>query len=188
MIRIAQTYRITSIADFIASRYGKSPLLAALVTLITVVGIVPYIALQLKAVVGRLPPADRRPRGARAARRRLVARRHALRRAGAGRASPSSSAPATSTAPSGTRAWSRRSPSSRSSSCVAFLAVGAFVTWGLFDGMADIWARAAGRPRAARAARASAARTAPRLRLRAVVRADPAVDALGAASCRGSSR
>ncbi|HJW12948.1 MAG TPA: histidine kinase, partial [Albitalea sp.] len=50
MIRIAKTYRITSIADFIASRYGKSPSLAALVTLITVVGIVPYIALQLKAV------------------------------------------------------------------------------------------------------------------------------------------
>ena len=50
MIRIAKTYRITSIADFIASRYGKSPLLAALVTLIAVVGIVPYIALQLKAV------------------------------------------------------------------------------------------------------------------------------------------
>ena len=35
---------------------------------------------------------------------------------------------------------------------VAFLAVGAFVTWGLFDGMADIWARAAGRARAARPA------------------------------------
>ena len=50
MIRIAMTYRITSIADFIASRYGKSPLLAGLVTLITVVGIVPYTALQLKAV------------------------------------------------------------------------------------------------------------------------------------------
>ena len=50
MIRIAKTYRITSIADFIGSRYGKSPLLAGLVTLITVVGIVPYIALQLKAV------------------------------------------------------------------------------------------------------------------------------------------
>ncbi|MDP3457097.1 sensor histidine kinase [Methyloversatilis sp.] len=50
MIRIARTYRITSIADFVASRYGKSPLLAGLVTLITVVGIVPYIALQLKAV------------------------------------------------------------------------------------------------------------------------------------------
>ena len=49
MIRIAKAYRITSIADFIASRYGKSPLLAGVVTLITVVGIVPYIALQLKA-------------------------------------------------------------------------------------------------------------------------------------------
>ncbi len=41
MVRIARSYRITSIADFIASRYGKSPLLAALVTLITVVGILP---------------------------------------------------------------------------------------------------------------------------------------------------
>jgi len=50
MIRIAKAYRITSIADFIGSRYGKSPLLAGTVTLITVVGIVPYIALQLKAV------------------------------------------------------------------------------------------------------------------------------------------
>lgn len=50
MIRIAKTYRITSIADFIGSRYGKSPMLAGLVTLIAVVGIVPYIALQLKAV------------------------------------------------------------------------------------------------------------------------------------------
>lgn len=52
MIRIARSYRITSIADFIGSRYGKSPLLASLVTLITVVGILPYIALQLKAVSG----------------------------------------------------------------------------------------------------------------------------------------
>lgn len=50
MIRITRCYRITSIADFIATRYGKSPTLAGLVTLITVVGIVPYIALQLKAV------------------------------------------------------------------------------------------------------------------------------------------
>ena len=50
MIRISKTYRITSIADFIASRYGKSRLLASLVTLITVIGIVPYIALQLKAI------------------------------------------------------------------------------------------------------------------------------------------
>ncbi len=50
MVRIAKTHRITSIADFIASRYGKSQLLASLVTLVAVVGIVPYIALQLKAI------------------------------------------------------------------------------------------------------------------------------------------
>ncbi len=50
MIRIAKAYRITSIADFIASRYGKSHLLGGLVTIITVIGIIPYIALQLKAI------------------------------------------------------------------------------------------------------------------------------------------
>lgn len=47
---IAKTQRITSIADFIASRYGKSTVLAGLVTIIAVVGIMPYISLQLKAV------------------------------------------------------------------------------------------------------------------------------------------
>ncbi len=50
IIRISKTYRITSIADFIASRYGKSTLLGGLVTIIAVVGIVPYISLQLKAI------------------------------------------------------------------------------------------------------------------------------------------
>lgn len=50
MVRISKTHRITSIADFIASRYGKSHLLGGLVTIIAVLGIVPYIALQLKAI------------------------------------------------------------------------------------------------------------------------------------------
>ncbi|MGI9284990.1 MAG: ATP-binding protein [Pseudomonadales bacterium] len=50
IIRIAKTQRITSIADFIGSRYGKSALLTGLVTIIAVVGILPYISLQLKAV------------------------------------------------------------------------------------------------------------------------------------------
>ena len=50
MIRISKAQRITSIADFISSRYGKSHLLGGLVTVIAVIGIVPYIALQLKAV------------------------------------------------------------------------------------------------------------------------------------------
>jgi Na+/proline symporter/signal transduction histidine kinase len=50
MIRIAKANRITSIADFVASRYGKSQLLGGLVSVIAVVGVIPYIALQLKAV------------------------------------------------------------------------------------------------------------------------------------------
>jgi hypothetical protein len=44
-----QANRITSLADFIASRYGKSALLGGLVTVIAVIGILPYISLQLKA-------------------------------------------------------------------------------------------------------------------------------------------
>jgi Na+/proline symporter len=54
MVRIAHTHRITSIADFIASRYGGSRALAALVTLIALVGLLPYIALQLKAIASGL--------------------------------------------------------------------------------------------------------------------------------------
>ncbi len=50
IIRISKVHRITSIADFVASRYGKSTTLAAMVTVIAALGIVPYIALQLKAI------------------------------------------------------------------------------------------------------------------------------------------
>ncbi len=50
IMRISQKHRITSIADFVSSRYGKSHLLGGLVTVIAVVGIMPYISLQLKAV------------------------------------------------------------------------------------------------------------------------------------------
>ncbi|MFN8439560.1 MAG: sensor histidine kinase [Caldilineaceae bacterium] len=50
IVRISKINRITSIADFIASRYGKSSLLGGLVTVIAVIGTVPYIALQLKAM------------------------------------------------------------------------------------------------------------------------------------------
>src|SRR5262247_257461 len=50
ILRISKQNRITSLADFIASRYGKSALLGGLVTVIAVIGILPYISLQLKAV------------------------------------------------------------------------------------------------------------------------------------------
>lgn len=50
IIRISKAESITSIADFIGARYGKSQSVAALATLIAVIGVIPYIALQLKAV------------------------------------------------------------------------------------------------------------------------------------------
>ena len=50
IVRLAKGQNITSIADFIAARYGKSQAVAATVALIAIVGMVPYIALQLKAV------------------------------------------------------------------------------------------------------------------------------------------
>jgi len=50
IVRITKVHRITSIADFIASRYGKSGLLGGLVTIIAVLGIMPYISIQLKAI------------------------------------------------------------------------------------------------------------------------------------------
>src|SRR6266568_6395046 len=49
-VRIAKANHITSIADFLGSRYGQSTVLGAFVAAVTVVGITPYIALQLKAI------------------------------------------------------------------------------------------------------------------------------------------
>jgi hypothetical protein len=50
IIRVSRQRRITSLADFASARYGNSALLGALVTVVAVIGIVPYIALQLKAI------------------------------------------------------------------------------------------------------------------------------------------
>ncbi len=141
MIRIAKTYRITSIADFIGSRYGKSPMLAGMVTLITVVGIVPYIALQIKAVsvgyavlttpIGQAPAAH----GQWWSDSTLY---FAL-------------ALAAFTAVFGARRLDALERHEGMVAAVAFesvvkllafIAVGLFVTYGLFDGLADIYARA----------------------------------------------
>ncbi|MCX7659130.1 sensor histidine kinase [Caldimonas sp.] len=146
MIRIAKTYRITSIADFIASRYGKSPALAGLVTLITVVGIVPYIALQLKAIsvgYGLLtqPPAS--PEGASgSAWWQDTALYVALVLAGF-------------TIVFGVRHLDSTERHEGMVAAIAFeslvkllafLAVGVFVTWGLYDGLGDLFGRALADP------------------------------------------
>jgi Na+/proline symporter/signal transduction histidine kinase/ActR/RegA family two-component response regulator len=50
MITVSRKQNITSIADFISSRYGKRPITAPLVILICMLAVIPYIALQLKAI------------------------------------------------------------------------------------------------------------------------------------------
>ncbi|MCV9962632.1 hybrid sensor histidine kinase/response regulator [Pararhizobium sp. BT-229] len=50
IIALAKSEKLTSVADFVAARYGKNPAVAAIVALIALIGAIPYIALQLKAV------------------------------------------------------------------------------------------------------------------------------------------
>lgn len=50
MVRLAKQHNVTSIADFLASRYGKSRAVGVTATLFATIGVLPYIALQLQAV------------------------------------------------------------------------------------------------------------------------------------------
>jgi PAS domain S-box-containing protein len=135
LVRVAKEQRITTISDLIASRYGKSGPLGTLVAVLVVCGMIPYIALQLKAVSASF--------------RMMI--------------------PATSRLadfdPSlivaitlgffGILFGARNLDFTRQQTglmtavaaeslvkLVAFLAVGVFVTWGLFDGFRDIFTRA----------------------------------------------
>ena len=101
VVRLAKAQNITSIADFIAARYGKSQAVAATVALIAIIGTIPYIALQLKAVSSSLEHDHRAHRCRPPASAAAGARRHrAVRRAVDGGCSRCCSAPATSTPPS----------------------------------------------------------------------------------------
>ncbi len=145
MIRIARRWRITSIADFIASRYGKSRLLAGLVTLIALVGVVPYVALQLKAVASGYALLTGTP-AAGSSTALLVA----LLLAGF-------------TIAFGTRHLDNTERHEGLVAAIAaesvvkllaFLAVGAFVTWGLFGGPEALFTRAMAVPEIGRVLRA----------------------------------
>ncbi len=145
MIRIAKTYRITSIADFISSRYGKSPQLAGLVTLITVVGIVPYIALQLKGISVAFSvlttPLGQAPLPAQAWWQESTFYL-ALALAGFTMVFGARHLDSTERHEGMVAAIAFESLVK----LLAFLAVGVFVTWGLFNGPADIFDRVAAVP------------------------------------------
>jgi Na+/proline symporter/signal transduction histidine kinase len=63
IIFLSKEYRITTISDFIATRYGRSLTLSVLVTLVAVVGITPYLGLQLKAIMATFSLLSGRPEG-----------------------------------------------------------------------------------------------------------------------------
>lgn len=50
IVRLAKSQNLTSVSDFLAARYGKSQQVSAIVTLVMIIGTLPYIALQLKAI------------------------------------------------------------------------------------------------------------------------------------------
>jgi PAS domain S-box-containing protein len=140
LIRVAKEQRITTISDFIASRYGKSASLGTLVAALVVCGMIPYIALQLKAVSLSL---------------QLMMGPHGF--------APEDFDPtlwiAVTLALFGIFFGARNLDFTRQQTglitavavesivkLLAFLAAGAWVTWGLFGGFADLFSRVAAHP------------------------------------------
>ena len=144
IVRISKQNRITSLADFIASRYGKSALLGGMVTVIAVVGILPYISLQLKAVSSSFTTVLQYPEiAAPAALHVSLPQDTALYVA---------LILAAFTILFGTRHLDAAEHHEGMVAAiafesvvklVAFLAVGAWVTWGLYNGFGDIFERTA---------------------------------------------
>ena len=151
MLRISKQNRITSLADFIASRYGKSALLGGLVTVIAVIGILPYISLQLKAVSNSFAI--------------LVQYPEITMPSKAGASSIREDAAlwmalilAAFTIAFGTRHLDAAEHHQGMVAAIAFeslvkllafLAVGIFVTFGIYDGFGDLFARASAEPKLA---------------------------------------
>lgn len=147
IVRIAKAQNITSVADFVAARYGKSEQVAALVAFICVIGAVPYIALQLKAIATSVATVlESLDTG------RTVATAHgagglsvivAVMLAGFAMAFGTRNIDATEHQDGLVLAIATESLVK----LVAFIAVGVFVTWWMFDGLGDLTARAAADPK-----------------------------------------
>ncbi len=147
IIRISQQNSITSIADFISSRYGKGIALGMIVTGIAAVGIVPYVALQLDGIATSFSLLWHYPD--------ITATSAELTDAFGGTAFWVALLLATFAILFGTRHLDVTEHHEGLVAAIAFesvvklfafLAVGIFVTWGLFAGPGDIFSRAAADP------------------------------------------
>ena len=151
LARLAHAQNITSVADFVAARYGKSGPVAALVAAIAVIGVVPYIALQLKAISQSLTTVlDSLESG------HVVVNAHAAGNvsvgvaivlAGFAMAFGTRHIEATEHQDGLIFAIATESVVK----LLAFLVVGAFVTWGMYDGLGDLATRFIASPAARRA-------------------------------------
>jgi len=149
ILRISKQNRITTLADFIASRYGKSAVLGGIVTVIAVIGILPYISLQLKAISSSFSILVQYPE--------IVM---------PGKVGPQSMREDTAlwvalilaafTIAFGTRHLDAAEHHQGMVAAIAFeslvkllafLAVGVFVTFGIYNGFGDLFARAAAEPK-----------------------------------------
>lgn len=150
LVAQAKALRTTSIADFISARHGNSRALAVLVTIVAVVGILPYISLQLKAVGTSLnvllqdPDVMAMPAGTIAAVWSDPAFHTALVLAIFCMALATRHIDATEQHRGLVTIVALESVVK----LLAFLAVGIFVTWGLFDGWETLFLRAASSPAA----------------------------------------
>ena len=144
IVRLAKAQNITSVADFVASRYGKSEQVASLVAIICVIGAVPYIALQLKAistsVITVLNALDAGKVIVAVASGNTLPLLVALVLACFAMAFGTRNIDATEHQDGLVLAIAAESLVK----LVAFLVVGAYVTWWMFDGLADLSQRAAG--------------------------------------------
>ena len=149
IMRISKQNRITSLADFIASRYGKSALLGGLVTIIAVIGILPYISLQLKAVSNSFTILVQYPEIVMPAKVGALSIRQDT-------ALWVALILATFTIAFGTRHLDAAEHHQGMVAAIAFeslvkllafLAVGIFVTFGIYDGFGDLFGRASAVPK-----------------------------------------
>ncbi|MBI3710214.1 MAG: histidine kinase, partial [Proteobacteria bacterium] len=152
ILRISKVNRITSIADFVASRYGKSHLLGGLVTIIAVIVIMPYIALQLKgvstsySVLAWYPDVAPVEPGVGLSILNDTALHIAILMAIFAILFGTRHIDATERHEGMVTAIAFESIVK----LIAFMAVGVFVTFGMFEGVGDLFAQAAARPEIAR--------------------------------------